>query len=511
MPKTLRLILGDQLNSQHSWFNKVDADVVYVMMEVMQEQQYVMHHIQKILGFFAAMRNFAHQLTKQGHRVIYLKLDAADNRQSFEANLLNLVKENQAENFEYQLPDEYRLDRQLKDIAAKLSIKSSVCDTEHFLTTRYEVKDFFGDRKSYLMENFYRHMRLRLNILMNGDEPLGKRWNFDTENRKRYDAKVPLPDTLQFEHDVSELKAMIDKMQVSYFGKADALHFPWPLSRREALSALDNFCINLLPHFGTYEDAMLQRHISLFHSRLSFALNTKMIGPAEVITRVVQEFKTSRQSISIEQAEGYIRQVIGWREFMRGVYWAKMPEFAHLNYFNHSRKLPEWFWTGQTQMNCLNKCVGQSLDKAWAHHIQRLMVIGNFALIAGLDPNEVDEWYLGIYIDAIQWVEITNTRGMSQFADGGIIASKPYAASAAYINKMSDYCKHCRYDYKKRHGENACPYNSLYWDFFNRHADKLKTNPRIGMMYKIMNKFSREELADTLTQADIYLNNLDKL
>ncbi|TSJ44590.1 cryptochrome/photolyase family protein [Mucilaginibacter corticis] len=511
MPKTLRFILGDQLNSNYSWFKEVNPNVTYLMMEVMQEQDYVMHHIQKILGFFAAMRNFAHQLSKKGHRVIYLKLDDADNKQFIDQNIHFQLNQHQIEKFEYQLPDEYRLDEQLKELCKGLSIPFEVADTEHFLTTRYEVKDFFGDQKKYLMENFYRHMRVRLDILMDGGKPAGNRWNFDTENRKKYDNKVPLPEVLVFDQDLSTLKEMADKMGVKYFGRVNEKEFAWPLSRAKALKALDNFCENLLPHFGTYEDAMLQEHISLFHSRLSFALNTKMIAPAEVIGAVITHWQQNKATITIEQVEGYIRQVIGWREFMRGVYWAKMPGFAQMNFFNAKRKLPQWFWTGETNMNCLKKCIGQSLDFAWAHHIQRLMVIGNFALIAGLNPDEVDEWYLGVYIDAIQWVEITNTRGMSQFADGGIIASKPYAGSAAYINKMSDYCKSCHYDHKKRHGEKACPYNSLYWDFFHRNTDKLKYNPRIGMMYKLLDKFTKAELEATLLQADEYLNRLDSL
>jgi deoxyribodipyrimidine photolyase-related protein len=511
MAKTLRLILGDQLNSKHSWFAKKDPEVYYVLMEVMQEQQYVMHHVQKNLAFFAAMRNFAHQLKKAGHEVIYFKLDDVGNKQTFDANLQQLIAKCNINRFEYQLPDEYRLDEQLKSFCQSLVIETGVADTEHFLTTRYEVRDFFGNRKSYLMENFYRSMRSRLGILMQGNEPLGNRWNFDHDNRKKYDNKVPLKKAILFNHDVSALKTMIDKMGVKYFGRVEAENFGWPLSRKEALQALNYFCENLLPHFGTYEDAMLNEHISLFHSRLSFAQNTKMISPVEIITAVLGRWDKNKEDISLAQVEGFVRQVIGWREFMRGVYWAKMPGYETLNFFNHKNKLPKWFWDGNTKMNCLSKCVGQSLDKAWAHHIQRLMVIGNFALLSGSNPDEVDQWYLGVYIDALQWVEITNTRGMSQFADGGIIASKPYVASAAYINKMSDYCKTCHYDYKKKYGDRACPFNSLYWNFFDRNADVLEHNPRIGMMYKIMRKFPAEELKKINEQAEIYLGMLDEL
>jgi deoxyribodipyrimidine photolyase-related protein len=511
MAKTLRLILGDQLNSKHSWFAQKNPEVYYVLMEVMQEQQYVTHHVQKILAFLAAMRNFAHQLTKAGHQVIYLQLDDADNQQHFDKNLQQIIAKNHITRFEYQLPDEFRLDEQFKAFCKTLDIETGVADTEHFLTTRYEVRDFFGDRKSYLMENFYRSMRIRLGILMQGKDPLGNRWNFDHDNRKKYDYKVPLKEPIQFNHDVSALKAMIDKMGVKYFGRVEAEKFGWPLSRKEALQSLHYFCETLLPHFGTYEDAMLNEHISLFHSRLSCAQNIKLISPIEIITAVLGHWDKNKEDITLAQVEGFVRQVIGWREFMRGVYWAKMPEYETLNYFNHKSKLPQWFWDGNTKMNCLSKCIGQSLNNAWAHHIQRLMVIGNFALLSGSNPDEVDQWYLGVYIDALQWVEITNTRGMSQFADGGIIASKPYVASAAYINKMSDYCKTCHYDYKKKYGDRACPFNSLYWNFFDRNAETLEHNPRIGMMYKIMRKFSAEELRKINEQAEVYLGMVDDL
>jgi deoxyribodipyrimidine photolyase-related protein len=510
MSKTLRLLLGDQLNSKHSWFKTTDTNITYVLMEVMQEQRYVMHHVQKILAFFAAMRNFAHQLTKNGHHVIYINLNDKDNKQDFGQNLHWLIDKYHITRFEYQQPDEYRLDSQLKKICAKLTAATAVANTEHFLNDRYAVKNFFGD-KNYLMETFYRDTRKRMGILMNGDKPAGGKWNFDAENRKKYDGKVPLVEPLLFTHDVSVIKEMIGEEKVKYFGEVDTAKFEWPLTRAEALKLLHYFCEHLLAHFGTYEDALLSDHYSLYHSRLSFALNIKMISPAEVVTQVLRHYQDHQDTISLAQVEGYIRQIIGWREFMRGVYWAKMPAYEELNFFGYDTPLPSWYWNGKTKMNCMGKCISQSLQKAWAHHIQRLMVIGNFSLLAGLNPDDVDAWYLGVYIDAIQWVEITNTRGMSQFADGGIIASKPYVSSAAYINKMSDYCKGCTYDPQKKYGENACPFNSLYWNFFDRNADKLANNPRIGMMYNVWNKFTREEQQRINTQAAFYLAHLEDL
>ena len=442
--------------------------------------------------------------------MVYYKLDDPDNRQDFDQNLSALISKHRIQKLEYQLPDEYRLDEQLKAICKRLAIESAVTDTEHFLNERYAVRDFFGS-KNYLMENFYRATRQRMGILINGDKPVGDKWNFDHDNRKRYDGKVPLVEPVIFDHDVSALKRLIDDQGVKYFGEVDAAHFGWPLSRKEVLMLLEHFCEYLLPYFGTYEDAMLQQNFSLYHSRMSFALNSKIISPGEVVARVLEQYQHNKRLITLPQVEGFVRQVIGWREFMRGVYWAKMPDYAQSNFFNHTRELPHWFWDGNTKMNCLHKCIGQSLDKAWAHHIQRLMVIGNFSLLAGMHPDEVDAWYLGVYIDAIQWVEITNTRGMSQFADGGVIASKPYVASAAYINKMSDYCQHCKYDYKKKYGENACPFNSLYWNFFGHNEAKLKGNQRIGMMYKIWEKFAPEEKQKILQQAADYLERIEEL
>ncbi|MDT3402788.1 cryptochrome/photolyase family protein [Mucilaginibacter terrae] len=511
MAKTLRLILGDQLNSKHSWYKQVDNDVIYIMLEVMQEQQYVKHHIQKILAFFAAMRNFAHQLTQKGHEVIYIKLNDKANQQDFAQNIKHIITKGKIKRFEYQLPDEYRLDEQLKQLCNELDIETATANTEHFLTERFDVRDFFGDKKGYRMENFYRHMRQKLHILMQGDEPLDNRWNFDADNRKKYDGKVLLQDALVFDHDVAELKQMIDEMQVPYFGNIDEKRLEWPLSREEALKALKYFCESLLLHFGTYEDAMLQSHTSLFHSRMSFIMNVKMLSPAEVVGTVLRYYEKHKTEIALAQVEGYVRQIIGWREFMRGVYWAQMPGYEQKNFFEHQTHIPHWFWDANTKMNCLSKCIGQSLDHAWAHHIQRLMVIGNFGLLAGIHPDDMDAWYLGVYIDAIQWVEITNTRGMSQFADGGIIASKPYVASAAYINKMSDYCKNCHYDYKKKHGDRACPYNSLYWNFFDRNANKLQKNPRIGMAYVTLNKMKPDEREKIMQQAEVYLNDMNNL
>jgi deoxyribodipyrimidine photolyase-related protein len=515
MPYSIvRLILGDQLNPQHSWFQERRDDVLYVLMEVRQETDYVRHHIQKVLGFFAAMRDFAERLRRQGHIVQYLTLDDEENTQIITENVRRILQASGARAFEYQLPDEYRLDKSLRDFAAALQengISSRAFDTEHFISSRADVAELFRGKKTYLLETFYRSMRRRYGILMDGDEPLEGRWNFDAENRKKLPAAQAIPEPLTFRHDLSDIHDMVQKHGVETIGSVDSQAFLWCINRDEALELLEFFARECLPFFGMYQDAMSVRGWSLFHARLSFALNLKMLHPLEVIERCLAEWRARPKAISYAQIEGFTRQIIGWREYMRGVYWAEMPAYAEKNFLRHEAPLPAWYWTGETSMNCLRHAVGQSLRYGYAHHIQRLMLTGNFALLLGVYPNEVDAWYLGIYIDAIEWVEITNARGMSQFADGGIVGTKPYISSANYIDKMSDYCAGCRYDKSKRHGDNACPFNSLYWDFYDRHREKFSRNPRVSIMYKTLDAMSPDERASTLAQAAQYKARANEL
>ncbi|WP_373500617.1 cryptochrome/photolyase family protein [Desulfococcus sp.] len=510
--KILRLVLGDQLNLRHTWFQKPRSDVVYAMMEVRQETDYVRHHIQKVAGFFAAMRRFAAEIEGLGHRVRYLRLDDPENAQNIEENLRAMIRQERYTRFEYLLPDEYRLDRQLAADASRLPVPSAAADTEHFLTERDAVARMFAGKKRFLMESFYRQMRRRHDILLENGKPAGGKWNYDSGNRSRYDGAVPIPAAMEFESDVTDIVEMIERCGVTTLGRIDPKRFIWPVTRSRALAQLDEFVRLRLPHFGTYQDAMTTRSGSLFHSRLSFALNTKMLHPMEVIRAAVgRAEQASGPAIGIGQLEGFVRQILGWREFMRGVYWAKMPSYETLNHFDHHAPLPGYYWTGDTRMACMRAAIAQSLEQAYAHHIQRLMVTGNFALLAGVHPDAVDAWYLGVYIDAVQWVEIVNTRGMSQFADGGIVATKPYVSSANYIRKMSDYCDGCRYTPAKGAGEGACPFNSLYWDFLHRHRARLEKNPRVAMMYRTWDRMKPDTRDDLLTQARAYRSRLDDL
>lgn len=501
---TLRLILGDQLDPRHPWFERVRDDIVHVLMEVRQETDYVLHHAQKLLAIFAAMRDFARQLRAAGHRVHYLAIDDPANRQRLPDNLDMLLARYQASTFEYQAPDEWRLDTQLADYARALPFPARMVDSMHFYTARGEAATLFAGRKQWLMERFYRAMRAKHGVLMDGDAPAGGQWNYDADNRKAWPGTPPEPPDLRPIHDHAALWQTLTAAGVKSFGHPEADAFRWPLNRSEALAQLDAFLAHGLPHFGNYQDAMSTRAWRLFHSQLSFALNTKMLDPREVVAQVELAWRTGHAPLAA--AEGFIRQILGWREYIRGVYWARMPSYAACNRFGHTLPLPRWFWSGETKMRCLAHAIGQSLEHAHAHHIQRLMVIGNFALLAGLDPQAVHRWYLGVYIDAFEWVELPNTLGMSQFADGGLLATKPYVSSAAYIDRMSDYCRGCAYDRKQRTGERACPFNALYWDFFDRHAAILGHNPRLGMVYRQLAKLDmgpvRAHAASLRTQLD---------
>lgn len=510
---TLRLILGDQLNPQHSWFSTQHDDVVYVLMEVRQETDYVLHHAQKILAIFAAMRDFARTLGEAGHRVVYLAIDAPDNCHDIPANLDQLIAGFGAIAFEWQAPDEWRLDEQLVRYAHAIHQGGVACrcvDSEHFLSTRNEAAELFGDRRQWLMEHFYRHMRRRHGVLMDGDQPAGGRWNFDAENRKTWKGEPPEPaDPRPSARDHRSLWAAIQAAGVPSFGSPCAGAFHWPLNRDEALQQLEHFLRDALPHFGDHQDAMHTSATRLFHSLLSFALNVKMLSPLEVIARAEAEWLAGRAPLAA--VEGFVRQIIGWREFVRGIYWSRMPGYERSNHFGHTLPLPDWFWDGKTSMRCLSHAIGQSLEHAYAHHIQRLMIIGNFALLAGLDPHAVHRWYLGVYIDAFEWVELPNTVGMSQFADGGLLATKPYVSSAAYIDRMSDYCRSCSYDRKRRTGAGACPFNALYWDFFARNTKSLGRNHRLAMVYRQLERMPAEERQALQERAQDLRNHLEKL
>lgn len=507
--KKLRLVLGDQLNQKHSWFTTVDEDVTYLMAEMRQETDYVKHHIQKVVAFFLAMRSFRDDLTARGHRFKYLTITDENNEHDLKAIINSHLKQTGAQKFEYLLPDEYRLDQQLNSICDSLQVATEAYDTEHFYTSRYELKNFFAGKKQLIMESFYRMMRKKHSVMMNGEQPEGGKWNFDHSNRKKWTGNPAIPHERGFRKDVQSVVKEIHEAKVKTFGNIDESSFNWPVTREDALSVLRYFCSDLLVHFGDFQDAMHTEEKYLFHSRLSFAMNSKILAPKEVIDKVLDHYYENKEAVNISQVEGFIRQILGWREYMRGIYWKEMPHYAKLNQLKNHNPLPDFFWTGETKMNCLKHSIGQSLDTAYAHHIQRLMIIGNYALLTQIDPNEIDKWYLGVYIDAIEWVEITNTRGMSQFADGGIVATKPYVSSANYINKMGNYCSTCAYSHTKKTGEKSCPFNALYWNFLETKKVHFKDNHRMNMMMSLLEKKGEKEMAEVRKRAQEIIENPD--
>lgn len=514
--KTLRFIFGDQLNPNHSWYKEQQQDdILYVIAELKQETGYVKHHIQKVVAFFSAMENFANALKSAKLNVLHLTLDDTQNDKTLYDLLERLAQRYHCNKIEYQYPDEYRLQKQMDNLKQNSTIKVKGTDTEHFLLPFKDIPKHFKKDKHIKMEFFYRMMRKRFDILMEGDSPKGGQWNYDQANRnklKKADLEK-IPQAKVFQNSIQNIVTRIESHDVKTFGHcSDTLL--WPTSRNQAKQLLDYFCAYLLPLFGQFQDSMTcnsSEQWSLYHSRISFALNTKMIHPMQVINQVLKEFESRPNDINLAQVEGFIRQILGWREYVRGVYWQNMPDYAVKNELNASRSLPDYFWHGKTNMNCMKHAISQSLDTAYAHHIQRLMITGNFCLLTEMDPAQVDSWYLGIYIDAIEWVEMPNTRGMSQFADGGLIATKPYAASGNYINKMSDYCKDCHYNVKEKTEDSACPFNSLYWHFMDKHEERLSRNPRIGMVYKNWQKQAPEQRQATLDRAKWCIDNIESL
>lgn len=505
----LRLILGDQLNLNISSLKDIDKDRdIILMCEVWDEATYVKHHKKKIAFIFAAMRHFADELIKKKYRVDYIKLDSKNNSGSFLGEVKRAIKRHAITQIVVMEPDEYRVLKDMQGWEKELKIPVEIRETTKFLCDQVTFKEWISSRKTVRMEYFYREMRKEYKILMDDDQPVGGQWNFDAENRKPPTTQLNPPKIIhckadQITQDVLELVA--NKFE-DHFG--DLTPFYFAVTRRQALNQLKDFIENRLKKFGDYQDAMLQNEPNMFHSLLSFYLNCGLLDPLECIIAAEQAYH--KKQAPINAVEAFIRQILGWREFIRGIYWHYMPHYKNENYLNAKRSLPEFFWTGDTKLNCLKQCITETKQNAYAHHIQRLMVLGNFLLLAGIDPDVVNEWYLIVYADAYEWVELPNVTGMILFADGGIVASKPYCAGGAYINKMSNYCKDCQYSVTVKNGDNACPFNYLYWNFLMTHQKKFEKNPRMAMMYRTLAKMSKEKRQAILEDSERFLMNFKK-
>jgi deoxyribodipyrimidine photolyase-related protein len=506
--KTLIPILGDQLSLNLSALEGADpADTVLLMMEVADESGYVRHHKQKIVYILSAMRHHAAALKKTGWTVDYVKLDDPDAADSFTGEVARAVQRHSPERIVVTEAGEWRVAAMLDSWETLFGLPVDIRADTRFVASHADFNDWAEDRASLTMEYFYRVMRRRTGLLMEGDKPVGERWNFDKENRKpaRRDLLMPRPHAFKPDAITQEVIELVAARFGNHPGSLDG--FDYAVTAADAERQATAFFEHALPKFGDYEDAMLTGERFLWHSILSPYINSGLLDPLDLCRRAEAEYRAGRAPLN--SVEGYIRQIIGWREFMRGIYWREGPDYVSRNFLGHHRPLPGWYWTGDIDMHCLAEAIGQTLDTAHAHHIQRLMVTGNFALLIGADPAAVHRWYLEVYVDAYEWVELPNTLGMSQFGDGGLVGSKPYISSGAYIDRMSDYCRHCRYDVKQRIGPDACPFNALYWDFIARHEDKLADNSRMAMPYRNWAKQPPEAQAATRAQAAAFLDHLD--
>ncbi len=504
----LRFILGDHLTTGVSALAGLDpAHDVVLMAEVHDEATYVRHHKQKIAFIFSAMRHFANALRKQGVTVDYVKIDDPDNTHAFTGELERALVRHRATEVVVTEPGEWRVWEMMLDWRETLPVPVHIREDNRFICSRSEFARWAEGRKSYRMEFFYRDMRRKTGFLMRGDEPEGGQWNLDHDNRKALPKGFAPPARRRFAPDAvtREVLDLVQRRFGDHFG--DLEPFGWAVTRDQALQALDHFIQDCLSGFGDYQDAMKAGEDFLLHAVISPYLNCGLLTAMEVCEAAEQAYRNGRAPLNA--VEGFIRQVIGWREYVRGIYWTRMPGYARSNHLNASRPLPAFYWTGETEMSCLRECIGATRRNAYAHHIQRLMVTGNFALLAGVAPAAIEEWYLVVYADAYDWVELPNVHGMVMHADGGLLGSKPYAASGVYINRMSDYCAGCRYDPDAKAGPNACPFNYLYWNFLIENEKSLSRNPRMAMPYRTLAKMTPERRAEIRREATTFLDGLE--
>ena len=498
----LVLVLGDQLDREASALDGFDPsqDAIW-MAEVAQESEHVWSSKQRTAVFLSAMRHFAAELRAQGWPLHYVALDAPDNCGTLARELAKAIAVHRPQALVMTAPGDWRVLQDLRGAALAAQVPLEVRDDRHFFST---VRDFAAHakgRKQLRLEYWYRELRQKTGILMDGKAPAGGQWNFDADNRASFGAKGPgaVPPPSRFTPDAitQEVLALVNTRFASHPGSV--ADFGWPVTRAQALLALNVFVQERLPFFGEHQDALWEGEVWLYHSHLACALNLKLLGAREVVAAAESAFRAG--AAPLPAVEGFIRQILGWREYVRGIYWTQMPQYQERNALGAVADLPDFYWTGETDMACLRDAIGQTLRHGYAHHIQRLMVTGLYALLFGVEPKQVHQWYLAVYVDAVEWVELPNTLGMSQFADGGVMASKPYAASGKYIQRMSNHCKGCRFDPALSVGEAACPFTTLYWDFLLRHEPVLTANPRMGMQLKNLVRLSTEQRSAIVAQA----------
>lgn len=501
---TLRFVLGDQLTRELSSLRGYEDGDVVLMAEVADETTYVKHHPQKIALVLSAMRHFADDLRARGMTVDYIALDDPDNTGSFSGELARAVRRHKAASVTVTEPGEWRVWQMMGDWETDLDLPVDILEDDRFYCSRADFAGLAGRGKTGRMEYFYRDMRKRTGLLMDDGEPAGGAWNFDKENRKTLPKGLTPPHRMRFRPDAitQDVLDLVGARFGDHFGDLDG--FGWAVTRDEALRALRHFLTDCLPNFGDYQDAMKAGEDFLFHGLISPYLNIGLLTASEVCDKAEQAWRDG--AAPLNAVEGFIRQILGWREFVRGIYWTEMPGYADSNFLNAKRDLPAMYWGADTRMRCMSECIRTTREHAYAHHIQRLMVTGNFALLAGVAPRQIERWYLEVYADAYDWVELPNVHGMVMHADGGRLGSKPYAASGAYINRMSDYCGDCTYSLKDKTGEDACPFSYLYWNFLIENEETLGNNHRMSLIYANLRKKSADERAEIVQSAARFLD-----
>ena len=497
---TLRLIFSDQLSDSISSLRQVDKQRDIIMLcEVMTEATYIPHHPKKIAFMFSTMRHFSKKLSQEGYTVRYITIDDPHNSGSLDGEIKRALSDLNPANIVITEPSEWRILQMVNGWKNNLNIPIEILNDDRFLCSILEFKKWASNKKQLRMEFFYREMRKKYKILMNPDgTPVGGEWNYDKENRKR--PKIGMKSPARISHKKSDithdvLRVVQDEFS-DHFGTLIPFHYA--INREQALLELDHFIEFCLPEFGDYQDAMVAGQPYLYHSLISSYVNAGLLLPLEICKKAEAAYQAGKAPLNA--AEGFIRQILGWREYIRGIYWHHMPDYGDLNFFNATTPLPNFYWGAKTDMFCVGEAVAHTRDHAYSHHIQRLMITGNFALLAGLDVKAVQEWYLAVYSDAYEWVEMPNTLGMALFGDGGIVASKPYAASGKYIHRMSNYCENCKYDPDDLLGEKSCPFNALYWDFFRRNERQLRGNQRIPYVFTTWDKFGPEKQQAIMTK-----------
>lgn len=506
---TLRLIFWDQLSLSLASLKDIGPHDTILMCELRDEVTRVRHHPKKIALWFAAMRHFAEELRNKGMNVRYVYFNDTLNTHTLDEEVKRAVNDLSIQKIIVTEPGEYHFQETITSWEKSLGVDVEIRTDDRFLSTIDEFKQWAINKKELRMEYFYRNMRKKYNILMEPDEqPTGGLWNYDKENRKPPSSHITSIKRIRHKKSqiLQNVLELVHNNFKDHFG--DLYPFYYAVTRDQAVIELDHFIDQILPYFGDYQDAMLKGEAYLYHSLLSSYINIGLLLPLEVCQKAEAAYRKGR--VSLNSAEGFIRQILGWREFIRGIYWLKMPEYADLNTLNAKTPLPHFYWGKKTHMTCMSEAVSHTKTHAYSHHIQRLMVTGNFALLTGLDVKEVQEWYLAVYSDAYEWVEMPNTLGMALFGDGGIVASKPYAASGQYINKMSNFCKQCDYDVKDMTGPKACPFNSLYWHFLHRHRESFGKNPRLSFMYATWDKFETSKKNAITSRVSTILKKMEE-